>query len=54
MGWLSDLLKEYPALSVETERLALMEAENKKRKTENAVLQNERDAKQKREPRVPE
>ncbi|MFT4582211.1 MAG: hypothetical protein ACI915_000040 [Gammaproteobacteria bacterium] len=49
MGWLSDLLKEYPALSVETERLALMEAENKKQKMEDGALQNERHAEQKRQ-----
>ncbi|HLD14616.1 MAG TPA: hypothetical protein VJB18_07865 [Burkholderiales bacterium] len=45
MGWLSDLLKEYPALSVAKERLALVEerfrlveAENKKLGAENADL----------------
>jgi hypothetical protein len=47
MGWLGDLLKEYPALSVAKERLALveerlrlMEAENKKLATENAELKS--------------
>lgn len=45
MGWLADLLKEYPALSVAKERLALVEerlrlaeAENKKLSAENAEL----------------
>jgi len=48
MGWLSDLLKEYPALSVARERLALIEdrlkaadEENKKLRTEVAELQSE-------------
>jgi hypothetical protein len=45
MGWLADLLKEYPALSVAKERLALVEerlrlveSENNKLKAENAEL----------------
>lgn len=45
MGWLSDLLKEYPALSVAKERLAfveerfrLVETENKRLSAENADL----------------
>lgn len=48
MGWLADILKDYPALSVARERLALvedrlklMEAENKNLKTENAYLRTE-------------
>ena len=45
MGWLADLLKEYPALSVAKERLAFVEerlrladVENDKLKAENAEL----------------
>ncbi len=45
MGWLNDLLKQYPALSVAKERLALIEeklkatdAENKKLREENNIL----------------
>jgi hypothetical protein len=49
MGWFSDILKEYPALAGEIERLRLMEAENKKRQRENAALRNERKAEQKPE-----
>lgn len=48
MGWLGDLLKEYPALSVARERLALIadrlkiaEEENKKLKAEIAELKAE-------------
>lgn len=49
MGWLSDLIKEYPALSVARERLALVadrlkmaEDENKKLKAEIESLRAER------------
>lgn len=38
MGWLSDLLKEYPALSVAKERLALAEERFKHIEEENAEL----------------
>ncbi len=45
MGWLNDLLKDYPALSVAKERLALVEEklksseeENQKLRVENAEL----------------
>lgn len=48
MGWLSDLLKEFPALSVAKERLALVEErlrnienENKKLISENADLKKQ-------------
>ena len=48
MGWLSDLLKDYPALSVARERLALVadhlklaEDENKKLKAEIVELKTE-------------
>ena len=48
MGWLADLLKDYPALSVVKERLALVEerlrqaeAENKRLKAENTDLRSE-------------
>lgn len=53
MGWLTDLLKEYPALSVAKERLALFEdrlrifeAENQELKAENARLKQELSAHQ--------
>lgn len=38
MGWLSDLLKEYPALSVAKERLALAEDRFKHTEEENTKL----------------
>lgn len=38
MGWLSDLLKEYPALSVAKERLLLAEEKFKKVEIENSEL----------------
>jgi predicted transcriptional regulator len=38
MGWLSDLLKEYPALSVAKERLALAEERFKHIEEENSKL----------------
>ena len=38
MGWLSDLLKEYPALSVAKERLALAEERFKNIEEENTKL----------------
>ena len=48
MGWITDLLKEYPALSVAKERLALaqekydaLEAENKELKNQVETLENE-------------
>lgn len=51
MGWLADLLKEYPALSVARERLALFEErldeaerQNEKLRRELETVQSERDA----------
>ncbi|MFT4560574.1 MAG: hypothetical protein ACI9BW_000308 [Gammaproteobacteria bacterium] len=49
MGWLSDILKEYPALSVETERLQSLEAKNGKLKMDNAAFQNGASAERKRQ-----
>ena len=36
MGWFSDIAKEYPEFLIETERLALLDAENIKRNKENS------------------
>ena len=41
MSWLSDLLKDYPALSVAKERLALVEDRLKQAEKENASLKAE-------------
>ncbi len=41
MGWLSDLLKDYPALTVARERLALEETKRADLETENARLREE-------------
>ena len=41
MGWFSDLLKEYPALEVARERIALLEAKFANLETENATLREE-------------
>lgn len=41
MGWLSDLLKEFPALSVAKERLALVEERLKSIENENKNLVSE-------------
>jgi hypothetical protein len=41
MGWFSDLLKEYPALEVAKERIALLETKFTTLETENAKLRDE-------------
>jgi hypothetical protein len=41
MGWFTDLLKEYPALEVARERIALAEAKFANLETENVRLQEE-------------
>lgn len=41
MGWLTDLLKEYPAVAVVKERLAAKEEEMKRLAEENAALNAE-------------
>lgn len=58
MSWLSDLLKEYPALNVARERLALaeqryelLERENEVLKLENARLKGENEAMRRTSPR---
>ncbi len=43
MGWLTDLLKEYPALSVAKERLSLIEEKLKTSEKENKELRKEND-----------
>ena len=44
MGWLTDLLKDYPALSVAKERLALMEERLKHAEARSSVLQQENES----------
>lgn len=41
MNWISDLLKDYPALSVAKERLALMEDRLKQTESQNLALKTE-------------
>ena len=41
MGWFSDILREYPEFLIETERLAVLDAENIKRKKEHTKRQIE-------------
>lgn len=41
MGWLSDLLKDYPALAVARERLALKETQYTVLQSENTTLKDE-------------
>ena len=48
MGWFSDIIKEYPAFLAETQRLGQLDAENIKRKKDNAALQTKRIAVQTR------
>lgn len=56
MGWLTDLLKDYPTLSVAKERLSFIEEklraaeeENQKLREENASLRSKVDSVEKRE-----
>ena len=43
MGWLTDLLKEYPALAIAKERLALVEERFKSTEAKNQALTEETD-----------